>query len=123
MLVLPLCGISQLPEGNSNSPLTVTLIAFCIREICMSRAATSEPICCCSCWYCASSSAFLRIDSSYFCCDTQPVISSVAPTTHSAGNFMVDVSYRQGRAKAGLVRRKTARPAVRQGQDRICAEE
>src|SRR5215831_7413408 len=95
MLALPWSGMSQPPEGNSNSLLTETLIASCMREICMSRAPTSVPICCCSCWYCASSSAFLCCDSSYVDCDTQPAISIAAANANSVENFVIEILHRQ----------------------------
>src|SRR5580700_8530325 len=89
MLVFAAAGISQPPDGNSSSLLTVTLIASCIREICMFLAATSALIVWLSCWYSCSRSVFFCCDSSYFCCDTQPASSSAAPATHSIGNFAI----------------------------------
>src|SRR5215831_3172042 len=62
-----------------------------MRESCTSRVEISWPICWFSCWYCASSSAFLACDSSYFDCDTQLAISTAAPNTHTVGNFVIGV--------------------------------
>src|SRR6478752_4046928 len=89
MLVLAPSDISQPPEGNSNSLLTETLIASCMREICTFLPATSAPIALFSSLYCCSSSAFFCWDSSYVCFDTQPAIRSAAVATHNIGNFSI----------------------------------
>src|SRR5258708_20206756 len=92
MLALAATGISQPPDGNSSSLFTVTLIASCILDICMFLDATSALIAWLSCWYSCSSSTFLCIDASYFCCDTHAASSTATPVAHSIGIFAIRVS-------------------------------
>src|SRR5580765_7031024 len=86
-------GICQSPEGNSSSLLTVTLMAFCNRVICIWLAATSFDIVWLSCWYSASSASYFCCDASYFCCETQPASNSMAMNVIVVywGNLHLDI--------------------------------